>query len=332
MQWTKVKINTGLTIQEEAIAPEVISASRATDIPAFHGSWFIEALRRGYCIWTNPFNSKQKQYVSFANVKAIVFWSKNPEPFLRYLPEIDQMGIKYYFQYTINDYKVENFEPNIPPLKERMQTFMKLSHKLGKDCVIWRFDPLILTDGLTVDKLIKKIKNIGDILHKHTSKFVFSFVDIEKYRKVKHSLKRENVNYREWQESDMIEAAEKIANLCTEWGIKAATCGEHYNLTRFGIQKNKCIDNELLLAITDNSPELLRLYDKAKYVRQILFDEFLIDKEILLKDQGQRNECRCVPSKDIGMYDTCSHFCVYCYANTSPGAVKKNIERLGLLP
>ena len=43
-----------------------------------------------------------------------------------------------------------------------------------------------------------------------------------------------------------------------------------------------------------------------------------------MKDKVQRNVCGCMVSKDIGMYNTCSHFCVYCYANTSKILVQKN--------
>ena len=110
----------------EGVAPVIISASRSTDIPAFFARWFINRLAKGYCVWYNPFN-QQPMYISFKNTKAVVFWTKNPEPIIQYLPELDAKGIHYYFQYTLNDYEVEGFEPNVRPLEERIETFKNLS-------------------------------------------------------------------------------------------------------------------------------------------------------------------------------------------------------------
>ena len=103
----------------EALAPVIISASRSTDIPAFYAKWFINRLRAGYCVWYNPFNQKPT-YVSFANCKVVVFWTKNPKPLIPYLHELDERGIHYYFQFTVNDYEAEGFEPNVRPLTERI--------------------------------------------------------------------------------------------------------------------------------------------------------------------------------------------------------------------
>ncbi|MCD7984045.1 MAG: DUF1848 domain-containing protein, partial [Desulfovibrio sp.] len=103
----------------QAVAPLVVSASRATDIPAFHVRWLLERLRAGYCLWRNPFNAGQEQYVSFARCKCLIFWSKNPLPLLPRLPEIDDLGFKYYFQFTLNNYEPERLEPGLPPLDQR---------------------------------------------------------------------------------------------------------------------------------------------------------------------------------------------------------------------
>ena len=133
--------------QVEALAPIIISASRSTDIPAFYAKWFFNRLAKGYCVWYNPFN-RRKMYVSFERCKAIVFWTKNPKLILPYLHELDRRGIHYYFQFTLNDYVSEGFEPNVPSVTQRVETFRELSEMIGKERVIWRFDPLIMTPSI----------------------------------------------------------------------------------------------------------------------------------------------------------------------------------------
>jgi hypothetical protein len=145
----------------DAICPVIVSVSRATDIPAFFSPWFSNRLRAGYMRWTNPFNANQVQYVSFQDTRVFVFWSKNPKPLTQFLPELDAKGINYYFQFTLNDYEKEGLEPNVPPLMQRVETFKLLSERLGKKRVIWRYDPLILTDNLCVDALVDRTRKGG---------------------------------------------------------------------------------------------------------------------------------------------------------------------------
>ena len=156
MDTNKITIKTDSCESVEAVAPIIISASRSTDIPAFYAKWFLNRLEKGYCVWYNPFN-RQKMYISFKRCKVVVFWTKNPKPIIPYLSELDKRGIHYYFQITLNDYEREGFEPNVPPLKERIETFKQLSKLIGKEKVIWRFDPLILTSELTSRKLLNRI-------------------------------------------------------------------------------------------------------------------------------------------------------------------------------
>ena len=83
------------------------------------------------------------------------------------------------------------------PLQERIDTFKRLVDKLGKGHVIWRFDPLVLTDTIGMDDLLDKIKNIGNQLKGYTEKLVFSYADILAYKKVKANLDKNGVHYHE---------------------------------------------------------------------------------------------------------------------------------------
>ena len=153
----KHNITTDKGEKVEATAPVIISASRSTDIPAFYAKWFFNRLAKGYCTWYNPFNINQKMYISFERCKVIVFWTKNPAPIIPYLPELDKRGIHYYFQVTLNDYVKEGFEPNVPSVEERVETFKALSNLIGKEKVIWRFDPLIITPSIGPRELLTRI-------------------------------------------------------------------------------------------------------------------------------------------------------------------------------
>ena len=114
----------------KAQTPLIVSASRSTDIPAFYAKWFFKRLEIGYSAWTNPFNGV-KSYVSYRDTRFIVFWSKNPQPLLQYLPILERRGIKCYIQYSLNDYVAEGLEKNVPPLGQRIDTFKKLVDVLG---------------------------------------------------------------------------------------------------------------------------------------------------------------------------------------------------------
>ncbi len=165
---SKVTILTEQGDNVEATAPVIISASRSTDIPAFYAKWFFNRLAKGYCAWYNPFN-QQKMYISFSKCKVVVFWTKNPKPIMPYLHILDEMGIHYYFQVTLNDYIKEGFEPNVPSVEERIETFKRLSDKIGKEKVIWRFDPLIITPTIGPRELLTRIWHIGNKLKGYTN-------------------------------------------------------------------------------------------------------------------------------------------------------------------
>ncbi len=307
-QWQKVIIKDNQGKQHQAIAPVVISASRRTDIPAFYGKWLMDALERGYCKWQNPFN-KQSQFIAFEKVRAIVLWTKNPKPFFPYLDTLIKKNINFYFQFTLNNYEHEKFEPAIPLLKKRINIFRDLSEKIGRHRVIWRYDPLILTRQITVDALILRIKNIGNQLHEYTKKLVFSFADIDKYRKVKANFNHLEIPYQNFSENEIIAFAQKLSAVNKKWNLQLSSCAEEFDLSHYGINHNKCIDDELLIREFSNDKLLMNFLGANQ--------QSLFSSSTSMKDKSQRKACKCIFSKDIGTYNTCHHHCVYCYANTS---------------
>ena len=340
MAFDKVLITTDNGEQVDATAPVIISASRSTDIPAFYAKWFFNRLAKGYCVWYNPFN-QQPMYISFKNCKVVVFWTKNPEPIIPYLPELDKRGIHYYFQVTLNDYVQEGFEPNVPPVAKRIQSFKSLAQMIGKEKMIWRFDPLIITPTIGPRELLRRIWDVGNQLKGYTDKLVFSFVDVKAYRKVQNNLVKEtalftkedvdNAEANHAQRIEIVEGLQKIKNTWHQegWDVDMATCAEDIDLESYGIKHNRCIDGELMKRIFADDEELVYYLHTGKLPERNLFGEIppVPAKPKNMKDKGQRKICGCMVSKDIGMYNTCRHFCVYCYANTSKEVVQKNKDK-----
>lgn len=336
----KIIITNDAGEQVEATAPVIISASRSTDIPAFYAKWFFNRLNKGYCAWYNPFN-QQKMYISFKNCKVVVFWTKNPKPILPYLHELDERGIHYYFQVTLNDYVPEGFEPNVSSVDDRIETFKKLSDMIGKERVIWRFDPLIITPNITPRDLLTRIWRVGNDLKGYTDKLVFSFVDVKAYRKVQNNLVKETVLFtkedvesaemNEQQRHEIVDGLVKIREAwkANGWDVTLATCGEEASFKDYGIEHNRCIDGELMKRLFAEDEELVYYLHTLKWPERDMFGQLpsLPNRIKNVKDPGQRKACGCMVSKDIGMYNTCHHFCVYCYANTSKECVLKNAKK-----
>lgn len=312
--------------QIEAQTPFIISASRATDIPAFYSDWFVTRLKHGYVKWKNPFNGVPL-YISFEKVRLIVFWSKNPKPMLKHLNYLDELNFNYYFQYTLNDYDNEGIEKGVPKVAARINTFQQLAERIGKEKVVWRFDPLILTDNVGVDELLRKAENIGDQLHGYTDKLVFSFADIRQYKKVQTNLNKSTTNYHEFDHEHMHTFASELQKLNQKWNYEIGTCAEPITLEQYGIVHNKCIDDDLIIKLFPHDKQLMDFLG-IKIIPPDMFNpKTSIEKTRSNRDKGQRLFCECIVSKDIGEYNTCPHQCEYCYANTSPKAALTNWKR-----
>lgn len=275
----------------------IISASRRTDIPAFYSEWFMNRIRAGYCQVPNPFNANQVSRVSLdlADVEAIVFWSKNPAPLIPHLDELDQRGFHYYFQFTLNNYP-RALEPYVPSFENRLETFKKLSERVGALRLVWRYDPIIISNQTDYYYHREKFSWIADGLKGATKRVMVSIVDF--YKKTGNRLSKLEKEEGFIFERD-VQYSTEVANLLKDFhaiaqhnNIEIFTCAEENNFSSVGVPPGKCIDNGILTSI---QPKPIRYK----------------------KDPSQRDSCLCSMSKDIGLNNTCMHGCPYCYATTS---------------
>ena len=238
---------------------------------------------------------------------------------MKHLSEIDKHFAGYYFLFTLNDYEAERLE-YVPPLQERIETFIELSRALGKNRVIWRFDPILRTDRTSYDDLLERAFRISRRIQPYTEKMIISFAELS-YRKVRRNLAvradlfSRDIDEYSASESERLDFCHKLKQLMPG-EIQISACAQKTDLSQCGIEAAKCIDDDLMLRVCDDN-------DLKKFLRPE--GKLFHDTEIL-KDPGQRKECRCVLSRDIGAYDTCPHFCLYCYADSSKEKVLTRIK------
>lgn len=156
----------------------ILSVSRRTDIPNYYSEWFYNRIKEGFLYVRNPMNAHQISEIKITPdvVDCIVFWTKNPLPMMKRLNEIKDYN--YYFQFTLTGYG-NDVEVNLPNKKtEMIPVFQELSEKIGKQKVIWRYDPIFFSDRYTKEYHLKAFKSIAEALSGYTEKCVISFVDI----------------------------------------------------------------------------------------------------------------------------------------------------------
>jgi hypothetical protein len=285
----------------------IISASRRTDIPGFYSEWFMNRIRAGYCTVPNPFNPSQVSRVSLdpQEVDVIVFWTRYARPMFRHLGELENLGYKYYFQYTIMG-NPRVIDPKAPALEASLRTFKKLADHVGPERVIWRYDPIVFTPKTGADFHRHTYERIARGLKGHTRRSVISVMDV--YRKSKHRLGElaaqgyQVLDYGEEAGDRYGELMRTIAEIADTNGMKVVSCAEKDDLRIYGICPGKCVDDELIARV---------------------FGIIVPGK----KDPAQREACGCVVSKDIGMYDTCLFGCKYCYATKSFSQARMNHKR-----
>lgn len=271
----------------------IISASRRTDIPALYARWFMNRVRTGFCTVPSARDASRHSTVSLrpADVGALVFWTRNPAPLLPHLDELEARGLgRSIFLFTLLDYP-SVLEPGLPPLEKRLAAFESLSRRLGPERIIWRYDPIYASPSLDACFHRSRFQALAERLGGQTSRCIISFM--EPYAKANSRLNRlpRDIQPVVWDMSERSALLADLASIAAANEITLTTCSQPATLASSGVANAACIDGE----------HINRLFNLTVPCH---------------KDRAQRERCLCAVSRDIGAYDTCTHGCPYCYANS----------------
>ena len=287
------------SVDPDVIAPHIVSASRRTDIPAFYMPWFLGRLRAGFARYPHPFTGEpQEVSLRLEHVHSIVFWSKDYAPFLEHADEVEDRGYPYGCHFTITAIP-RTLEPGVPEWQQAARSFEVLSRRIGPRRVWWRFDPILLTDEFGAAHYLESFRAMAAALEGLTERCYFSFTAL--YGKARRRLEAEAVPAYEPELADKQALAQELAQMAAERGmtLHACCCGE---LVSDAVHKARCVDAGLLT-------------------------ELFPGGSLKPERRPTRKGCGCDASRDIGMYDTCPHGCIYCYANQDRKRVAARWER-----
>ena len=269
----------------------ILNISGRTDIIAFYSDWLMNRFDEGFIDVRNPFNPKMVSRIMMEDVELLFFCTKNPIPILDKLQNIKK---KTYFHVTLTPYK-KNIEPNVPSKNAIIEAIKTLSKKIGKENIVVRYDPIFINDEYTLEYHIKAFDRLCERLEGYVSKILIHFIN--DYKNVRNNYAA--LRYRKLSERDYKVIGEAFSNSAEKHNIVVHTCNEERDLTEYGFIKADCISKELAFKLTG------KIYKKKWKARKDLI-------------------CQCVEMVDIGVYNSCKHFCKYCYANYDERQVNAN--------
>jgi hypothetical protein len=277
----------------------IVSASRRTDIPALYGPWLCRRIETGYAEVPHPFDPARIRRVGLrpppaGEMAALVLWTRNPGPVLEQVPIWEAAGIRSLWLVTVTGYPRE-LEPDGPNLETAVRSMRRLAELVGRERISWRYDPVLFCPRLGMDPSWhrRNFERLTALLAGCAERCIVSVYD--DYAKSRRRLGR--AGYAPDLETDPIPTVADLATLAAQSGVVMQSCCE--TLEPAGVSPGGCIDGPLLDRLWD-----LDLGSRA--------------------DPGQRPGCRCAPSVDIGVYTTCTHGCLYCYAT---GAIERARQR-----
>ena len=273
----------------------IINTGQRTDIPAFYSKWFMNRIKEGYVLVRNPYYPTiVTKFLLNPNVVDVIgFCTKNPGPMLKYLDDLKDFGQFWYISITGFE---NDLEPNVPPIDRVIEDFKYLSNKIGSQAVSWRYTPIIINDKYTKERHIKTFEYIASKLEGYTKLVAYGFVDV--YDK----LKRNHPEIIDTDDNTKIEITKEFIKIAKKHNMELRLCSKEKWLKEYGVDIDGC----------------MRLEDYERSINSNL--------DIKQKMQARKNYCACYLSNDIGSYNSCPHFCTYCYANGDKNLVIKNIK------
>ena len=274
----------------------IINTGQRTDIPAFYAKWFINRINEGYVMVRNPYYPSLVTKFSLSPdvVDIIGFCTKNPAPMFPYLDKLSKY--KQFWYVTITLYS-KDIEENVIHINKAIDDFIYLSKTVGKNAIAWRYTPIIINDTYSVSRHTKAFEYIASRLASYTSLAVFGFVDL--YDK----LKKNHPEIKDTSDENKIYIAKEFLKIANKYNLELRLCSKEKYLKEYGIDVDGC------MRLSD--------YEKA--------GNFKLNPT--KKMQARKGYCSCFLSNDIGAYNSCLHFCTYCYANTNKKQVIENYKK-----
>ena len=276
----------------------VISISRRCDIPRFAFDWFLHRLHAGFVEVKNPFNSRQIKRISLEEAELFAFWTRDPASILEHSSDLERQGYGFFVMTTLTGYPAI-LEPNAPQSEAVIQTMEKLAKKITPDRVIWRYDPVFLSDLTNFEFHRGNFASLAGRLKGIVNRVIISVYD-EYPRAEKRLAKLEQCGLKPMAHYDEENPPQppvlkpsvrrllaELAQIAHAEEMEIQSCAEA-DLSDCGISPGACIDGDY---ITKN----FGLKNPGK-------------------DRNQRRNCLCSQSVDIGSYGPCPAACAYCYA------------------
>lgn len=267
----------------------IISASYRTDIPTFYGEWFMNRLREGYCKVVNPYNCRiSRVALDRKFVEGIVFWTKNIGPFLKHLTEVKARGYPFVLQHTINAYP-RTLESSVVDYARCIEHLRRISESFGPKVCVWRYDTIVASSLTPLKFHPDNFANLARRLEGVVDEVVISFAHLYKktLRNMNLAAKEAGFSWSDPTHEEKRDLVRQLVDIAQSRGMQVAVCSQPEYLVTGAIEA-RCIDAERLSLVAG--------------------------VKIAAKVKGNRPECKCFRSVDIGDYDTCPHGCVYCYA------------------